>query len=66
MKGALALRLRIIEKLRRDLVQACLDWSRDTGACHLCAYDCTGTAIGGTPTHDDECPVGKLRALGCK
>ena len=34
--------------------QACVDWARDTGACHLCAYQA------GAKSHDEECPLRRL------
>ena len=38
-----------------DAGQACLQWSRDMGECHLCDYD----VATGVP-HDDECPIGEI------
>lgn len=36
--------------------QACVDWARDMGECHLCGlFD----GPGGRP-HDEECPLRKL------
>lgn len=32
--------------------QACLDWSRDTGDCHICSYD-----RGAGKPHEDHCPL---------
>lgn len=35
--------------------QACVDWARDTGECHLCSFD--GPA---GRSHDEDCPLRKL------
>lgn len=42
----------------RDAGQACLDWFRDTGYCHLCRY--ADHDNDGGERHDDECPLRPL------
>jgi len=42
-------------ELRSAIVQACLDWAKDTDDCHLCRRN-------GDGSHDEECLVGAYLA----
>lgn len=42
-------------KLAESVLQRCIDWTKDTGECHLCGFDTED----GTP-HDESCELSRL------
>lgn len=46
-------------RVRWEAGQACIDWARDTGLCHICSYE---AGRPGYEEHDEECPLAWLQA----
>lgn len=52
-------KLKKIRSLVEDVAQACIDWTTDTGGCHLCGLN-LDSRLQSRDRHDDDCPVGRL------